>query len=96
MIIYYNMDFFGVIMCSSQILLYVFLFFLSLYYAGVGQSCVHLCIMCAVSYHGIALDGENPVGRSNKMRPDILQYNGSAPCDLVGLCCIAKDKYFID
>ena len=56
------------ILCISWLWIYVFLFFFSVYYAGVGQSCVHLCITCAASYHGIALDGENTVGRSNKMQ----------------------------
>ena len=68
----------SLVICISLTLWYVFLFFYPLYYAGVGQSCVHLCITCALGYHGIALDGENTVGRSNKMRwcrSDILQYN---------------------
>ena len=50
----------GPFVCISPLLLH--------YYAGVGQSSVHLCIMCAVGYHGITLEGENTVGRSNKMQ----------------------------
>ena len=37
---------------------------------------MHLCITSALGYDGIALEGENTVGRSNKMRwTEILQYN---------------------
>ena len=37
---------------------------------------MHLCITSALGYDGIALEGENTVGKSNKMRwTEILQYN---------------------